>query len=163
MADVPLLLGSCPCRLVAVSHQPHYSLTSDSGLSTVQSSKLLLALTSKIILGFGPRWGPWPYFFLSRLSGLSTGAKLTLLESQHGLHRKHRFQQFFYCCDHETGASHCLAMDVFAESFPSNGYLSGFAILPLRCHVTICTVGVHGQISSSSILLWRNVKQQFGL
>jgi hypothetical protein len=51
--------------------------------------------------------------------------------------RKHRFQQFFYCCNHEDGVSHCLAMDVFAEPFLSNGRLSGSTILPFTRHVTI--------------------------
>jgi hypothetical protein len=48
------------CVLVSRTHL-------ESKTSPIQSCKLLLALTSTIIPGFGPWWGPWPYFVLFRL------------------------------------------------------------------------------------------------
>jgi hypothetical protein len=55
--------------------------------------------------------------------------------SCHGLSREYHFQQLFYCYVHVC-CGQCLATGMFAEPFPSNGYLcwlrnSGFQ---QRCH-----------------------------
>jgi hypothetical protein len=75
-------------------------------------------------------------------SGLSPRRLVTISHQPHySLTADSRtpFPRFLYCCDHVTGVGHCLAIGMFAEPFPSNGRLSGSAILPFRRHVTIPT------------------------
>jgi hypothetical protein len=78
----------------------------------------------------------------------------SFIKPQHELHREHFLQQFFHCFDHVTDVSHCLAMGVFAEQFPSNSRLSGSAISPLRRHITICNRRFH-KISGGGV--WRQM------
>jgi hypothetical protein len=52
--DVPLLLGSCPSRLVAISHQPPTLLTAVSRLSHNHSCSLIYSLGTDCIENTSP-------------------------------------------------------------------------------------------------------------
>jgi hypothetical protein len=102
------------------------------------SVKLLLALTSTVILAFTSCWDPWPYFsfqdFYMFWNGASPSVRrgfwLLLTNSRHitsnGPCRKHCFQQFFCCCmcvpcrrhmfwlRGNLFTGHCLGLDDFS-------------------------------------------------
>jgi hypothetical protein len=111
--DVPLLPGSRPRRLAAISHQTPTLLTAASRLSRNESwSSLYFPCTDRTVKTLHPT------FFL-------------FLDSyRRGSHRKHHFERYFpwwrgvewptlllrhylFC--------HCLATGVFAQPFASNG------------------------------------------
>jgi hypothetical protein len=100
--------------------------------------QLLLALASAVILGFESR-GTRGHILLSQIRDFPFRRLLRLAGSRwrystppphgfscgwcryitpsHGPHRKHRFQQFLYCCACNVGVRTCL----FVKSLPSNG------------------------------------------
>jgi hypothetical protein len=57
--NVPLPLGS---RTVLGLGYQLLTATARNNWTAAQSSKLLLALVSTVVLGFGPSRDPWPYF-----------------------------------------------------------------------------------------------------
>jgi hypothetical protein len=98
--DVLSLPSPHACRLAVISHQPPTLLHAVSRLSLDRLTTWTDSESTQTLLG---------------LTAMAAG-------SRHGPHREHSFQQLFYCCPHVC-CSHCLAVGMFAEPFPSNGCL----------------------------------------
>jgi hypothetical protein len=128
-------------KLVTAPHKSllHTDQCSQSRCSLTASNGGRSSASGLTSLQAGDHLTPTPLLTNRRLRTIYRRKAGSFIKPRRWPHRKHRFQQLFYCCDHVTGVSHCLAMDVFVEPFPSNGRLSGSAISTLRAHVTMST------------------------